>query len=222
MRVVRCHGRCFDLKDKGVWDNYTDFYKLCLGQTGDLPELEVPALEVAGIEKILLKLRSEGFVMIGSDRPPIRDAGKPPDQSPYREKDIKWEDPGGALAESVVIPGSAIKGPLRHRTLFHFLRMNPQVDAHAAVDILFGTARDESNGRGGAGKVRVDDAAPPPDYDVLKNARVLPHVSIDRFSGGAYRSALFSAEALWRLPIEVRTQASLNGALRNGSPFRAG
>ena len=200
VKVVRCKGRCFDLKDAGSRDDYVDFRGLSFGENTGLPDfsMAIPAAH----ETISLSLTSEGFVMVGSNLNPIGTPSKTPDQSPYRENCVDWAGDTGILKNEVVIPGSAIKGPLRHRTEFHHRRMGLR-GGEDAINTLFGAARDEMAKTGGAGKIRVADASPPRDYDCEANTRILPHVSIDRFSGGAYRSALFSTEALWKLPLIV-------------------
>jgi len=202
MRVEGCKSRCFNLRDAEDWKAYCDFCELEFGDTDGLDCINPAPSPQMDVESIKLKLKSEGFVMVGSSQLPICEDSKEPDQTPYREVYIDWRNGIGAKAVGVVIPGSAIKGPLRHRTEFHYTRLNGK-DGREATNTLFGTARHEDNANSGAGKVRIADALPPPDYNVKNNTRTLPHVSIDRFSGGANRGALFSNEALWKLQIEV-------------------
>lgn len=202
MRVVDCKSRCFNMKGAGDWKAYRDFCKLEFSGTDGLYCTSPTTSPQMDVETINLKLKSEGFVMVGASQLPIREDSKKPDQTPYREVCIDWKNGTGVKTVGVVIPASAIKGPLRHRTEFHYNRLNGE-GGREATNMLFGTAWHEGNANSGAGKVRVADALPSPGYNVENNTRTLPHVSIDRFSGGANRGALFSNEALWQLPIEV-------------------
>ena len=119
------------------------------------------------------------------------------------------------------VPGSAIRGPLAHRTLFHANRANGRfIDADEwkgaddekkrkkreeyemrdeALHDFFGVAREAKDkggdvGEGRAGRVLFDDA----EVRGAKWMRI-DHVSIDRFTGGAREltGALFREEALF-------------------------
>lgn len=108
-----------------------------------------------------------------------------------------------------VIPGSAIRGAITHRALFHYNRLSQcwaskdKLDAYSqrrgALAELFGWAKDKEAGTGAASLFLIDDA-------VIKNAQPvrLDHNSIDRFTGGVRNRALFSEEVLYGGEFEVR------------------
>ena len=152
-----------------------------------------------------------------------------------REPYIRWDGDGAGRAVRIggesdtvppeqlrfPVPGSSIRGPLAHRTLFHANALAGRcIDADAlrgaddekkkearvehetrdrALRDFFGAAReagdlDRETGEGRAGRVSFDDA------EVCGAERIvgIDHVSIDRFTGGAREitGALFREEAL--------------------------
>ena len=127
------------------------------------------------------------------------------------------------------VPGSAIRGPLAHRTLFHAngaagrcidadeLKNHTDEDKRkareerekrdVALRNFFGAAKeagdkDGDDGEGRAGRVLFDDA----ELRGAGHAVGIDHVSIDRFTGGAREltGALFREEALLGGRIEAR------------------
>jgi CRISPR/Cas system CSM-associated protein Csm3 (group 7 of RAMP superfamily) len=135
---------------------------------------------------------------------------------------------GSVAEKVLLLPGSAIKGALSHRVAFHHnlrsgddhfanhlacgckndaaghqdaqAKLLPVTGGHnAAVCELFGFV-DESNAddrhdQAARGRVLIDDlfwCAPRPLQQHI------PHVSIDRFTGGAADSKLFSERPLWQ------------------------
>ncbi len=152
-----------------------------------------------------------------------------------REPYILWNDDGAGRAVRIdgesdtvppeqlrfPVPGSSIRGPLAHRTLFYANALAGRcIDADAlrgaddekkkearvehetrdrALRDFFGAAKeagdlDRETGEGRAGRVSFDDA------EVRGAERIvgIDHVSIDRFTGGAREitGALFREEAL--------------------------
>lgn len=120
------------------------------------------------------------------------------------------------------VPGSAIRGPLAHRTLFHANGAAGRcIDADELKDDkeraarkikmyekrgdelrnFFGAAK-EDDGEGRAGRVLFDDA----ELRGAGHAVGIDHVSIDRFTGGAREltGALFREEVLLGGRIEAR------------------
>lgn len=129
------------------------------------------------------------------------------DSSPVRGTRIEWDGQNRGQPKPVwIIPGSAVKGVLRHRTLFHANRLAgnfiDQADNDAAGKArewlfdLFGTVERKSM----PGKVYIDDVFLPVSSGNL--ASVQDHVSINPFSGGAKDSALFNDQPL--LPDGIR------------------
>ncbi|MDI9631258.1 MAG: RAMP superfamily CRISPR-associated protein [Acidobacteriota bacterium] len=170
-----------------------------------------------------LTVSPRGFWLVGGGRPADDPAGgKPPDILPYREPCVVWgrgeagRETGSLRLDSpeLVVPASALRGALRHRMAFHANRLaNPGCWAddvkdptklrdhdglrHVHVCALFGEAVAHGTGgnpdRGRPGRVWVDDVRPVP-----QDSTRIPHVALDRFTGGPIDGALFEEEALWR------------------------
>lgn len=143
------------------------------------------------------------------------------DSAPVRGTRVVWEGDSGCVQPVWVIPGSAIKGALGHRTRFHAHRIGGNfIDEPIATDIepwlkgLFGSIQGDS---GTPGNVYIDDVF----LDIASDANgqadpdrqlapVQNHVSINPFTGGAKDSALFNDEpllpGLGRIPLKVRVR----------------
>ncbi len=148
------------------------------------------------------------------------------DAAPVREPWIDWTNGAGTWKEAdngapITVAGAAIKGPLAHRTLYHWNRLNGRmIDADSPSSekdleewrvraeelvALFGTPKEKkvegakgADERGQAARLIVDDAVVEV-HDIL----ALDHNSIDRFSGGVRSRILFSEEAAYSGCIET-------------------
>lgn len=121
-----------------------------------------------------------------------------PDIVPYTERRIEWSEERGWLGDpQLVLPASAIKGALRHRTAFH-LRVAEGDFAHAespdrrwrdahlpGLTALFGAINEKDGGH--RGHVIIDDVRIPISDQLLATT----HVSLDRFTGAPLRGHLF-------------------------------
>ena len=171
--------------------------------------------------RITLNLQAEAGWRVGGGEEvlsrinaPNDDSERMPDLLPQSEQRIQWvKDKAEILSgqEGVVLPGSAVKGALRHRLAFHYRRLTgefaddieplPPAEACDAVRQILGYAKedDESN-PGQRGRLLIDDTyiEDPKPYTQMHNR-------IDRFTGGVIDGALFEEELLWqtRLNLEM-------------------
>lgn len=142
--------------------------------------------------------------------------GKQPDLRPLTERVIVWQDGRGDFETWLIVPGSAIKGALRHRSVFHLGRILKQFAEKTAGRIgdrvreaeeeLFGSVKGRTGGR--AGRVTVEDAYLQPSS--ASNFSTMAHNSLDRFTGGVRDGFLFTEELPWRLgliPVRIRIAA---------------
>ncbi|WP_428697118.1 RAMP superfamily CRISPR-associated protein [Stappia sp.] len=181
-----------DLTLPADWSRWCAIFGGDLGQDRDMKESASATARGADPAGWVLSGRMEGPLLIGADG---RNDGE--DRAPWREPRIVWDGRKGRLDQEVfVIPGSAIKGPVRHRALYH-LRKAKVADAQAVLNDMFGHAAKGGSGR--AGRLRFHDVA-------IANAEVIAqtHVGLDRFSGGARRGVLFTDALLWRPRLEIR------------------
>jgi CRISPR/Cas system CSM-associated protein Csm3 (group 7 of RAMP superfamily) len=142
------------------------------------------------------------------------------DSNPVRAGKVAWHgDQGSFDPEILVIPGSSLKGPLRHRARFHLCRRmgvwaeTAKPEDHkrvgVALSLLFGDVDLEEKGtkqsrQAPKDRVRVGclfiddvyldgrDGAP----STPNSAEIQNHVAIDRALGGAFDHALFTDRPL--------------------------
>ena len=144
-----------------------------------------------------LELQPEDFFLFGSGF-----GDDDVDMTPVREKKVIWKDGKGAMSEDMVlIPASSVKGAIAHRVAFYYNKRkyrfadvpdsDPKVGkSNEAVACLFGSEGDRSGDRmegQSRGKVLFSDI-----IEKRLPEKILNHVSIDRFTGGAMDGALFS------------------------------
>jgi len=231
VRVVELKAAKFNLTDTRDFEKYSRLpVDICVSADDILSTVEIqnPALHAdfptTDIQSLQLSLTPSDFWLIGGG-----DAGQfelegeqLPDIVPYTEPRVSWQKDGNhqrgthGQRQTVVVPGSSIRGALRHRTAFHY---NAITGSHAsaasgyidvredatlvqqyattdALNELFGTVArhdDKENSRV-ASRLHV--------HDVVLNSRPahkrIQHVSIDRFTQGPIDGALFEEIALWR------------------------
>lgn len=131
---------------------------------------------------------SEGFGDDEADNKPLEE-----DIATYNDNTIKFE-------KQTVIPASSIKGAIAHRVAFHYNKLTEQfVDegngkvgtSNEAIFELFGAeCGNEVRKDAQAGNVFTNDFYYS-DKEIT-NKKILNHVAIDRFTGGAMEGALFS------------------------------
>lgn len=121
------------------------------------------------------------------------------DITPVRARKVVWNNGEGSLEDKfTLIPASSVKGALAHRVAFHWNKLkhlyagNPDAktgNKNEAVQILFGYEDGEVQKRG---NLIFSDVIEAP-----LNDKIINHVSIDRFTGGAMEGALFSEATLY-------------------------
>ena len=118
------------------------------------------------------------------------------DMVPVTEPVITWVDEKPVVnTKGILIPASSIKGALAHRVAYHWFkkkRMYADNDNtswdNKAVKTLFGSSGDGvDNDDITAGNVLLDDI-----FINDLSSKVINHVAIDRFTGGALKGALFT------------------------------
>jgi len=166
-----------------------------------------------------LTLTPKGLWMFGAG-----DADDEADMTAKSESRVIWETDGGRVGPPCpVLAGSAIKGALAHRAIFHAnaaqlrsagkgaakLReeMIAQQDKRGAGSIaeeLFGRVADGEEGV--PGKIGIDDVY----VDSSPTSVLLSHVSVDRFTGGARPGFLFAEKPLGEpdTPITIRIRVA--------------
>ncbi len=171
------------------------------------------------IEKLKLKFPL-GF-RVGGGIESIFDPTHIPDILPYCEKVIKWTEDTGTFKErsKITIPGSALKGALRHRAAYHLARIKKnwaqpgEFVTDDGLSEIFGNAANNSNSeqKGQAGKLWFTDL-----YLEETNTYELSRNSIDRFTGGTLNGVLFQEENV-NAGTTIETCIYLDKAIKNNS-----
>lgn len=153
---------------------------------------------------------------------------------PVHEPAIKWSESNGTVVGSEdtphhFIPGSAVKGALRHRIEFHARRRlgiwlgteksrqddlvsydNPPGEFTRAALALGGSIKSSKDQRGAssfAGAFGVDDLHT--NVGSSKTMKTMMHVAIDRFTQGPMDGFLFSETAFFKGP-EIKLSLFVN------------
>ena len=161
-----------------------------------------PTFEKSKGNVLCYKLRPENFFLFGSGF-----GDDDADMTPVKEKKVLWNNNKGELTDyEYLIPATSVKGALAHRTAFHYNKIVgffadgktiEEIEAHTgsnneAVRLLFGCEGNENGEGKQRGNVILSDM-------FIKTAqdKVLNHVAIDRFTGGAIDGALFAEKATY-------------------------
>ncbi len=201
-KLVRGSQRLYRLTEQ---EELNDYLAIQPTLTAELPGGSSLQSEVRSISAVAAQARlvPEAFWMFGGGD------GEQADMNPVRETKVYWEGGSGSVSERLIlVPGSAVKGALAHRTAFHYNALTGRYadglddqalqalcsEGNLAVKTLFGYCKDNSDA-GQRGRILVDDL-----YYTEQPGQTKPlnHVAIDRFTGGAFEGALFSEEPLWQ------------------------
>lgn len=134
------------------------------------------------------------------------------DMNFVREPMIEWNGNQAHILEReqvVLIPAASVKGALAHRTAYHYNKLevffadNKPIEeledygskGKEAVKILFGSEGNSEGKDKRRGRILFSDFIK--ERKKSSEAKVLNHVKIDRFTGGAMDGALFSEEVLY-------------------------
>lgn len=141
-----------------------------------------------------LTLQPEDFFLFGSGF-----SDDEADMTPVKARKVEWSGDKGELKDNLtLIPASSVKGALAHRVAFYWNKLNglyignPDAKTgseNEAVKELFGF---EDGTKQKRGNLLFSDVFETPLPDKLIN-----HVSIDRFTGGAIDGALFQEKTTY-------------------------
>ena len=223
IKVVKCLYRALDLAKEGDLNLYLEKSSLLgdswMGWQQANDKLKVQTSCDGWTSYRLKDLTPEDFVLFGSG---FGDPKGQADMTYVRETSIQWNSEGtlaqvNDIDKTILIPGSSVKGALSHRTAFYYNKLTDAVikedgtllngkateevtgKNNIAVKTIFGsegmknlkTNKTESKQRG---NILISDVI---EINEQAKAKVLNHVSIDRFTGGAIDGALFNEHTLY-------------------------
>lgn len=143
-----------------------------------------------------LTIKPEDFILFSSG---FGDSKS--DIAPVNEATIQWDanNHGHFIEHNILIPATSVKGALSHRVAFHYNKLNNcYIDNNmakiseqneAVLAIFGGTINTEQV----KGNLIISDQIEPWN----KENKILNHVSIDNFTGGAINGALFSEQVIF-------------------------
>jgi CRISPR/Cas system CSM-associated protein Csm3 (group 7 of RAMP superfamily) len=204
LKVISCKKKEFNLnlKDENDYQAYLKFDpsfnepNKCL-----IEEKETINYSGTALTHYQLELTPDAFFIFGSGY-----GDDEVDNQPFKEEVLVYNEAAKKIEfkEYTVIPASSIKGAISHRTCFHFNKTQKvfadKLDAilhkdnvgknNLAVALLFGVGAGEETKEPSRGKVIINDLYL--NEEEIRNDKILNHVAIDRFTGGALDGALFS------------------------------
>lgn len=200
IKVISCKTKLLDLKKDEDMSAY-------LKKTSSLSESpfwdlakKFQRTEVSDCDWVTyhLHLQPDSFFLFGSGY-----GDDDVDMTPVKESYVEWNESNGEFKDdNVLIPATSVKGALSHRVAFYYnQKTGYMADEHDAEDFkehvgnknkaviaLFGT-EDTEDPDIQRGNVMISDIIQKP---TTFKGKMLNHVSIDRFTGGAIDGALFS------------------------------
>lgn len=203
LKVVSCLTKDYDLTKEDSLNTYLEkTSKLSDKWEEEKDEIEAEAQASDAWSEYKITLKPSDFFLFGSGF-----GDDDADMTPVKEALISWSEQGipEFKNQTVLIPATSLKGALAHRVAYHFNRIKhcfaDKIDPieyekivgknNEAVKALFGS-EGEKDGKEMKNQlcgnilfsdiIKEDDAKP----------KILNHVAIDRFTGGAIDGALFS------------------------------
>ena len=211
MKVVCIQYRAYDLRKEDDLDAYLRKTSSLSDDFAQAQEIHPEATLLGGWTKYTLNLVPMDFFLFSSGF-----GDEEADMTPVRECKIMWRD-GRPLFENActLIPATSVKGAIAHRVAYwwnklggHFVENGDAVapERNIATVSLFGTVLDEESITPANGNVIFSDVL------LEKNdTKVIPHVKLDKFTGGVMDGALFQEKSVFskgqtlREVIYVRT-----------------
>lgn len=212
LKVHRIYNQVFNLeKDFDSYLNHEPSFNANLNFTGTADQNYNGALSYhLSLIPDSFFIFSEGFGDTEADNRPLTE-----EVMSYGADDIRF-------VEQTIIPASSIKGALAHRAAFHYNKKkgnfsdeiaptefkNHIGDNNKAFKTLFGKKGDVGSkmDNGSRGIVILDDLY----YDDVDNSKILNHVAIDRFTGGAIEGALFSEKVSYKKDNKIEFSVYLS------------
>lgn len=176
----------------------------------DAETIDLKKAKAEGWTTYEVKLNPVDFMLFGSGF-----GNDKADMTFVRESLVDWSTQPAKIIDSkrvILIPASSVKGALSHRLAFHYNKWKKiYADAlpegkriednvgknNEAVKAVFGSEGE----KGSDGKMRSKQRGNVLMSDIIQEVpispKILNHVSIDRFTGGAIDGALFSEETLY-------------------------
>ncbi len=206
IEVISAKCATFDLSDSKQLDAYLDKSAKLADGLVNADDIKTEIKLNDKWEKYELKLTPSDFYSFGSGF-----GDEDVDMTPVYENVIEWKNNIAEFAnKKILIPASSVKGAISHRVAFYYNKLSKNYadkvdditqyigENNPAVCALFGYKKDSQSAdkkkqEGQRGNVILSDVF------ISKNnkpEKILNHVAIDRFTGGARDGALFDEKVI--------------------------
>lgn len=213
----QCQYKKVDLTDKDQRAWYLQKSSSLREEWTDGVTVDLGKPSTDGWTTYLLELKPADFMLFGSGF-----GNDKADMTFVRETFADWSSGTAQVKDRehvVLIPASSVKGALSHRIAFHYNKLREKFadtlaegesaddfvgKNNAAVKAVFGSEGKKDT----KGKMQDKQRGNVLMSDIIKEAdiasKILSHVSIDRFTGGAIDGALFNEEVLFAKGLDLR------------------
>lgn len=220
MKVVSMKYASYDLTKENELDAYLNKSSSLSDAWNDAEEIKPKEMQGDSWIKYTLTLKPADFFLFSSGF-----GDEDADMTPVKEKYIDWTGGMPNIKEATsLVPATSLKGAIAHRTVYHWNRiMGKFVDNGEAIACeqnpatitIFGTSTDEGEINPSRGHAIFSDV-----FLHTREPKVLPHIKIDKFTGGVQDGALFqekvstSAQEEFAEEIYVEKDALADSTIR--------
>lgn len=220
MKVVSMKYSSYDLTKENELDAYLKKSSSLSEAWNDAEEIKPKEMQGDSWIKYTLTLKPADFFLFSSGF-----GDEDADMIPVKESYIDWPEGLPNMKEATsLVPATSIKGAIAHRMVYHWNRlMGKFVDNGEAITseqnpatiAIFGTTIDEDEINPSRGHAIFSDV-----FLQTKEPKILPHIKIDKFTGGVQDGALFqekvstSAQEEFSEEIYVEKDALADSTIR--------
>lgn len=191
MKVVTMKYASYDLTKENELDAYLKKSSSLSEAWNDADEIKPKEMQGDSWIKYTLTLKPADFFLFSSGF-----GDEDADMTPVKENYIEWTEGMPKMEEaSSLVPATSIKGAIAHRMAYHWNRLMGKFvnngeaitsEKNPATIAIFGTTIDEGDINPSRGHAIFSDV-----FLHTKEPKVLPHIKIDKFTGGVQDGALF-------------------------------
>ena len=191
MKVTSIQYHAYDLTQENDLQAYIQKTSCLKDDFEQAQEFKPESTRQEGCTKYTLDLTPMDFFLCSSGF-----GDEDADMTPVKEERIVWENGKPRFTEAcTLIPATSVKGAIAHRTAYYWNKLTHRsveegtalkCEECEAITKLFGTTNSDEESKQSIGNVILSDVL------MEKNStKVLPHIRIDKFTGGVMDGALF-------------------------------
>lgn len=226
----QCQYKLIDLTDKDQKEWYLKKSSSLSEEWTDVePPFELKRTPLMGWTTYNMQLKPVDFILFGSGF-----GNDKADMTFVRESFVDWSKAPAKVIDHehvVLIPASSVKGALSHRLAFHYNKLKgvfadtlvegEKIEDHVgknneAVKAVFGSEGEKDADGKMQNKLRGNVLISDIIQEASISPKILNHVSIDRFTGGAIDGALFNEETLYAKGLSFELKLLVNKSAFEG------